>query len=151
MNTLTNYALIALGIIIIALGVTVKILSANNGQLKAEKAAIAQELSLTQADLKTSVANSNRMMSEKNRLIVAQREQAEVEQSSAVASAQIQKDIEYAADGTKCRDSDPMQRVLRGLFNAENHSGAKAIDRVPEPRRPGTSTGVPTAPASSKP
>lgn len=151
MNTLTNYALIALGIIIIGLGVTVKILSANNGQLKAEKAAIAQELSLSQADLKTSVANSNRMMSEKNRLIVAQREQAEVEQSSAVESAQIQKDIEYAADGTKCRDSDPMQRVMRGVWQSENHSGAKAIDRVPEPRRSRTPTGVPTTPASSKP
>ncbi|APO74281.1 hypothetical protein AM571_CH01446 [Rhizobium etli 8C-3] len=133
---------IALAAVAVGLGVMLAISWGNVDKLEAEKAVIQRELDETAADLKVSTDNHNRMLSEKNRMLASERERAAAEQSAAVQSARIAKDIEYATDGTKCRDSDPMQRVLRGLWNAEHRQGAGGVDPLPDAGRSGSAAGV---------
>ncbi|OWK26586.1 hypothetical protein AJ87_05915 [Rhizobium yanglingense] len=116
---------IALAAVAVGLGVMLAISWGNIDKLEAEKAVIQRELDETAADLKVSTDNHNRMLSEKNRMLAAERERAAAEQSAAVESARIAKDIEYATDGTNCRDSDPMQRVCAAC-------GTQNIVKVPE-------------------
>ncbi|MGO7279366.1 hypothetical protein ACCT18_29385 [Rhizobium ruizarguesonis] len=141
-----GYVLAGLSIVIVLLGAAVKIIWDENGKLNAEKARIEIELSLSKADLQQSTENANRMLSEKNRQLDAIRKAAEEDQAAAVESAKIQKDIEYATDGTSCVDSDPVQRLLRGLRNAQNHGGSLPVDHIPDAGRPGKATGLPATP-----
>ncbi|WP_156390358.1 hypothetical protein [Rhizobium sp. Root1203] len=132
-----------LAIIVVGLGISLRLTAGRIETLKAEKIVLQQQLDVTTADLKISVENHNRIVSEQNRLLAAERERAAAEQSAAVESARIAKDIEYAEDGTKCRDSDPVQRLLRGLWNAQQHSGSQGVDPIRGAGRPGKATGVP--------
>jgi hypothetical protein len=136
---------IALAAAALGLGVLLVISRSNADRLEAEKAVIQRKLDETAADLKVSIDNHNRMLSEKNRMLAAERERASAEQSPAVESARIAKDIEYATDGTECRDSDPVQRVLRGLWNAEHRQGVGGLDPLPDAGRSGSTAGVPGA------
>lgn len=145
-----GYVLSALVAVIIGLTVLLKISWSTNDTLKADKIEIQHKLDTTTADLKTSVDNAERMLSEKNRLLVIERERAKVEQSEAVEAAKIQKDIDYAEDGTACVDSDPMQRVLRGLWDRSGHT-VDTDAPVPDAGRPGNATGMPSPARTAKP
>lgn len=130
-----KYVFAVLLAFLVVAGVLLKLSWSANDRLKADKIELQNKLDTTEADLKVSVDNANRMLSEKNRLIVMQRQQAEVNQREAVASAKIQKDIEYADDGDSCVKSDPVQRLLRGLH--DGRAGTPETDApVSDARRP---------------
>jgi hypothetical protein len=132
---MTKYVFAVLFAFLVAAGVMLKLSWSANDRLKADAIELQNKLDTTEADLKVSVDNANRMLSEKNRLIVMQRQQAEVNQREAVASANIQKDIEYADDGDSCVKSDPVQRLLRGLH--DGRAGTPETDAaIPDARRP---------------
>ncbi|ULJ73580.1 hypothetical protein [Rhizobium gallicum] len=141
---------VALAAVILGLAVMLGISRSNVDRLEAEKAVIQRKLDETAADLKVSTDNHNRMLSEKNRMLAAERERAAAEHSAAVESTRIAKDIEYATDGAKCRDSDPMQRVLRGLWNTEHRQGAGGLDPLRDAGRAGSAAGVPGAAGSDQ-
>lgn len=140
-----KYVIIVLVAFLIAAGVLLKLSWSENDTLKGDKIKLQNKLDTTEADLKVSVDNANRMLSEKNRLIVMQRQQAEVDQREAVKSANIQKDIEYATDGKACVDSDPVWRLMHGLYDGQGGT-PKADVAVPGAGRPGKSTEVPSPP-----
>lgn len=129
-----KYVFAVLLAFLVAAGVMLKLSWSANDRLKADKIELQNKLDTTEADLKVSVDNANRMLSEKNRLIVMQREQAEVNQREAVASAKIQKDIEYAEDGDSCVKSDPVQRLMRGLHDGRKAGAAEADAPVSDAR-----------------
>lgn len=143
MSGLKLYGLIAIVVVIAVLGILLKISWADIDDLKAEKAAIQHKLDAANADIEVSVANHNRMVLEKDRLIASLEAQAETERQAAIYSARIDKDIDNATDGTACRDSDPVRRTLRGLWDNEHGDGGKAVDRVPAAGRSGKAAGVP--------
>lgn len=133
-----RYVAAALLALLLTAGVMLKLSWSANDTLKSEKLRIEGELGATKADLKLSADNANRMLSDKNRLIASERDRAETERHEAVEAAKIQKDIEYATDGKACVGSDPVQRLMRGLWNRPGTRAASdADDSVPAAGRAG--------------
>lgn len=131
-----KYLLLILLVALALTAVAVKVLWSENRDLAAGKAKIEGELSQTKEDLKVSKYNAELMLSESNRMNVSLRRQAEDNQAEAVAAAKIQKDIDYAEDGTKCVDSGPVRRVLDGLWRGSGAAGLVPNDRLQAAGRP---------------
>lgn len=100
--------------------------------LTAEKALVQRHLDEANADIEASEKNHNRIVQEKDALLTSEISRLNAERDTDVLMAELRKDIQYAADSTKCRDSDPISTLFNGLRLLEAQ-GIKPDDRVSVP------------------
>lgn len=98
--------------------------------LTAEKAIVQRHLDEANADIEQSEKNHNRIVQEKDTLLTSEISRLNAERDTDVLMAELRKDIQYAADSTKCRDSDPISALFDGLRLIEGQ-GLKSDDRLP--------------------
>lgn len=98
--------------------------------LTSEKALVERKLDEANADIEASATNHNRIVQEKDALLTSEISRLNAERDTDVLMAELRKDIRYAADSTKCRDSDPINALFDGLRLIEGQ-GLKPDNSLP--------------------